>query len=269
MKQKAHVFLMTLLAAAVLAAGCLLGACESALIPPSYRAELPPLPPDWLALLGPPQWRIEWLDPDRGLCSAQGDGAGIQGLDLRIRGDWASPVTAFPFWPDRGIPPGTMRPAGAILPFDARGDRLRLSWQGGVEAVFYREMAALAPEHAAAPQRRPEYFDWPRFRELLAGDALPAELRRDLWLADWRDLALRTLESGFDRRRLTAPSRGELRLPMPPGETWIGTSPFAETRHWQEGEWASLEAGDGVDTALSPRGMLRYTRAAWVWIPWD
>jgi hypothetical protein len=142
-----------------------------------------------------------------------------------------------------------------------------------VEAVFYREMAAsrgaLAGDKPGADKRRPELFDWPRFRELWAGAELNPEIREDPWLADWPVLARRTLESGFDRRRISPKTRKTLGLSMPPGETWITPSPFAPARSWQEGEWVELEADLEVETLLSPQGMLRYTRDAWIWRPWD
>jgi hypothetical protein len=252
-----------------LAGACLLGGCGGPAFSALYRPEPPPLPPDWLALLGEPHWRIEWISPDRGLCSGETDNAGLSLLELDILEGWSSPVTAYPYWPARDIPPGLMRPAGALFPFDVREGRLILSWQGGVEAVFYRAMAVPVQENPGAREltRRPEYFDWPRFRELWAGETLSPEIRADPWLADWPALARRTLESGFDRRRISPRIRGELRLPMPPGETWIGTSPFAEARFWKEGEWVSLETDDGVDAYISDQGILRYTREAWIWLP--
>jgi hypothetical protein len=251
----------------------LLGGCKDPPLPAFYRPEAPPLPPDWLALLGEPHWYVEWISPDQGLRSAETSGDGLARLELDLREDCATPITACPFWPERDIPPGLMRPAGALAPFDCREGRVALTWQGGVDAVFYREMAAqwgaVAADKPGSAKRRPELFDWPRFRELWPGDVLAPEIREDPWLADWPDLARRTLESGFDRRRISPKTRETLGLPMPPGETWIAPSPFAPVRTWREGEWAELAADIAVDTLLSPRGMLRYTRNTWIWLPWD
>jgi hypothetical protein len=181
-----------------------------------------------------------------------------------------------------------MRPAGAVFPYDAAGSHIRLSWEAGVEAAFYLDLAAAAERAgwggAATdgdssgetgdgvsamphPLRHPRYFDWPRFRDLLRGDAIPPEIRADPWCADWRSIAARTVQSGFDRRRIKPVEREPLKVTIPGEGPWIGNSPFAEIQHWEAGETVELEAADAVEFRVSPQGLLRYRKGVWIWIP--
>jgi hypothetical protein len=140
-----------------------------------------------------------------------------------------------------------------------------------VEALFFRELAAAGAKTAeAAPRaagRRPEFFDWPRFRELLAGETVPREIRRDPWLADWGLIAANTVRSGFDRRRIVPGARDTLRVTIPCPGPWIGASPFWEAPYWEAGEEVDLGGGDTVDTYISAGGLLRCTRGSWAWFP--
>jgi hypothetical protein len=177
-----------------------------------------------------------------------------------------------------------MRPAGAILPFDAEsGARLRLSWEAGVDAWLYFELVravsavttAAAGDEAAtggeavakAAGRSPDRFDWPRFRALLHSEDIGEPIRADPWRADWETLAARTVASGWDRRRIRLPETAPLTLVIPHDGPWIGSSPFADTENWEAGEQVTLEAGKNIDTYLSSGGMLRYAKGAWMWIP--
>ena len=159
-----------------------LDGCENPAIRDEYALEFPPLPAPWQELLGSARWRLIWTDGRGVPQTLEADGRAA----ISVVSEWAAPVLAFPYWPDRGIFPGEMRPAGAIVPFDIQGDRLRLSWKAGAEAWFYRELAAArntalaeagsdgSPESAKAAldKRRPEYFDWPRFRSLMLDEII-------------------------------------------------------------------------------------------------
>jgi hypothetical protein len=78
--------------------GLLLSACGRGLMDPLYTLALPDLPPAWLELLGSPQWRIEWINPggirERAIRGGNAEAALPQ--------TWASPVSAWPFWPAKG-----------------------------------------------------------------------------------------------------------------------------------------------------------------------
>jgi hypothetical protein len=248
-------------------------ACRDPVIPASYRLVLPTLPPAWEEILGPPWWRVEWFDSDGRLHSCEGTDAALPGVNLPA--DWASPVLAYPFWPGHGLAPGYMRPAGAIAPFDVEGSELRLTWEAGPEAWFYRALAsALAAASSdggiseAAAKRRPDRFDWPRFRNLLRGGNVPPEIQRDPWLVSWDAAAAKTVRSGFDRRCIQASPREPLTVSVPWPGPWVGSSPFAEVRHWEAGETVMVEAAAEPDTLVSSRGMLRYTVNGTIRIPW-
>ncbi|GHV82407.1 hypothetical protein AGMMS49991_09650 [Spirochaetia bacterium] len=281
-------FLYFLLISERILAVCLLalslGGCGDMGLP-AYRVIVPPLPEVWVELMGEPQWRLIWINRGGALRSAEGPAAALPEPD--IGQEWPSPVLAYPFWP--GLPPGQMRPAGAVFPFDAEGNRIPLSWEAGVEAAFYLDLAAAAEsagwggaaaadnvtsaDEATAeavgpphPLRHPRHFDWLRFRELLRGEDISPEIREDPWRADWRSIAIRTVQSGFDRRRIKPVEREPLKVTIPGGGPWIGSSPFAEVRHWEAGETAELEAAGTVEFYLSPQGLLRYRKGIWIWI---
>jgi hypothetical protein len=195
---------------------------------------------------------------------------------ISVAVEWATPALAFPFWPGRGIAPGEMRPAGAIIPFDIRDDRLRLSWSAGAEAWFYRCLvearnAALAEaaengNPAALDKRRPEYFDWPRFRSLMESDVLPAAIREDPWSADWQATAIRMVRSGFDRRRIVEQAGEELILPRAVlgGGPFAGPSPFAPPLVPAPDRGYCFPVGARSDTYVSAEGILRVNGRAWL-----
>jgi hypothetical protein len=249
-------------------------ACDGdPVIPREYTVDFPALPVSWGELMGNPHWRLVWLNPQGVPQVMETDGGGKTAITSVL--EWATPVLAFPFWPGRGIRPGEMRPAGGLFPFDAPGNTLRLSWQGGVEAWFYRELAAaLDAEAAGQGKRRPEYFDWPRFRALLQSEAVPNAVREDPWRADWRGIAAETVKSGFDRRRIKVQPEEELLVPREAlGETTIsgvpffGPSPFAGPLFPEPGAGFRFMVTLRSDTYVSPGGILRVSKGAWIWNP--
>ena len=252
-----------------------LGGCGNPAIRDEYTLTFPSLPASWQELPGKPRWRLIWMD-GRGVSQTlETDGEAVISLTV----EWASPVLAFPSWPGRGILPGEMRPAGAVAPFDIRNDRLCLSWRAGVDAWFYRELAAArnlaeaadSLASAGADKRRPEYFDWPRFRSLMDSDAVPAAVRDDPWRVDWQDVAARTIQSGFDRRRIVEEARGELFVPRAAlGEgPFAGPSPFALPLLPAPDTGHRFPVSSRADTYVSPEGILRASRKAWVYYPFS
>jgi hypothetical protein len=260
-----------------------LGGCGEPAIRDGYVLEAPPLPAAWQELLGRARWRLVWID-ERGVGQTlETDGTAV----ISAAVEWASPALAFPYWPGRGISPGEMRPAGALIPFDIRDGRLQLSWRAGAEAWFYRELAAarnaaldevegkakgeaedgVADLKAALDKRRPEYFDWPRFRSLMESDAVPETVRDDPWLVDWQDLAARTVRSGFDRRRIVEQTRAELVAPR----AALGAGPFAGPSPFAGPLLPAPDAGyrfavsSRADTYVSAEGILRVSGKAWVY----
>ncbi|MDR1618657.1 MAG: hypothetical protein LBS06_06375 [Treponema sp.] len=265
MKKRCRIVPLTLLAAAAFLGPCACGDPADA----RYALVMPELPSHWTALLGNPRWRIDYFDA-RGVWDRfETGGDGVGEAEVSLLPYTASAVAAWPFWPDRGIHPGVFRPAGALYPFDISGGSLTLSWRGGVEAFFYRELAASAGRAApsASALRQPQNFDWPRFREILSDPAADEAVRTDPWIADWRSIAEKTVRSGFNRRRIVPAETGL--IPVPAGEgPWFGVSPFAAP--WRAGPEEPPLFPVGTETAsfFSPAGTLRLNRDAWMLLPW-
>jgi len=261
--------------------GLLLNSCGEALTDSGFALELPALPQAWEDILGSPNWRIEWVNKEgrKEARTVQGNG----GLTICPPQTWVSAVSAFPFWPEKGLESGIFKPAGAIFPYDASGKSLILSWQGGVDACLYWEMArawagqdsaeeslesAAVLERAAGSERAavarlPLNFNWPRFRRLFDDTSLNAEVRADPWLADWPNIAAKIVQSGFDKRRLVPEPRSALTIPVSPGP-WIGTSPFAAPLVFETTPIFSVRPT--ADTWVSKQGILRCNSEAWIFI---
>ena len=245
------------------AALALCGCGEPSPTDPRYSLQFPPLPPGWEALLGRPHWQVEWVGGDgrKQTTTIQGSG----GVEVSLPQTWANPVSAVPFWPERGIAPGVFKPAGAIFPFDISGRTLALTWQGGVDAAFYWELANCyygdeSNSERTVP-RMPQNFNWPRFRRLFSDGIANAQVIADPWLADWGSIAERTVRSGFDRRRLVPQARTSLQVPVGPGP-WIGTSPFAAPLYFEGIPVFPVRAA--VDTWVSAEGILHCNSEAWI-----
>jgi hypothetical protein len=228
--------------------------------PSRYIPVLPDVPSSWVSLLGEPHWRLEWLDSDgREKISDISPGGGAV---IEIPVTWTNPVTAWPYWPDKNMIPGHFKPAGALFPFDVDGDRLRLTWEAGPDAVFYRELAVAAGNNSS---KKPAYFDWPRFRSLFQLETTNADVRKDPWLVDWRSLAERTASSSFNQRRLTPEAPQSITIPVPAGP-WYGASPFAEPLYFdfEEGETPVFPVRTGINVWVSAEGILRSTGETYV-----
>ena len=245
----------------------LLAACENGPVRSSYRPVLPETPEHWIEILGEPHWRLEWIGGEgTWLHWELSPGQTPPGLSLMP--EWSSPVLAWPFWPGRELLPGMMHPGGALFPWDVCGSRIILSWEGGVAALFWKELALAerpsGPVSASEARRLPWYFDWPRFRELLESENISGAVREDLWLADWKSIAQRTVQSGFDRRRIVPRQFTELAIPGLGGR-WIGSSPFALPLDAPADGPLRLNVADSPDTWVSAGAVLKCSAAGWVW----
>jgi len=246
----------------ILCAGFVLHGCGGSLVDSRYVLEMPELPPTWGAILGEPYWQVEWLNEEGRKRTATVRGNG--GMVISLPPTWASAVSAAPFWPDRGIGPGIFRPAGAIFPFDVSGKTLVLSWQGGVDANLYWELAAAYDEAGQESIRLPWNFNWPRFRQLFDDPTLNADVRADPWLADWRGIAVKIVQSGFDKRRLVPEARSDMEIPVHPGP-WIGASPFAAPLLFEA--VPVFPVRQTADTWVSAEGILRCNTKTWILLP--
>ena len=182
---------------------------------------------------------------------------------------WTNPVVAWPFWPDHNLPPNILMPCGALFPFNASAskkntNRLILSWDAGIDAIFYWELAlANSRKESVNTARIPANFDWLRFRELFRTNALSEAVIKDPWLVNWRTLAERTVESNFDRRRIVPETAESRHFPVPAG-TWYGASPFAEPLIFAEGEQPVFPVRPGLNVWVSKEGILRVNGNTWV-----
>jgi hypothetical protein len=234
-----------------------LAACGSP-FPARCALDLPQAPETWVSLLGAPWWRIEWVSSDGESCRR--DIAPGERIEIQPPATWTNAVLAWPWWPESGLIPGFFRPAGGLFPFDVDGETLRLSWEAGPDAVFYWELANANSGNAA---RIPANFNWPGFRELFNTDVINEKVRIDPWLADWHYIAEKTVESGFDRRRLVPEASESVNIPVP-GGTWYGTSPFAEPLSFTRGTIPIFPVRPGINVWVSSEGILRCSGKAWV-----
>ena len=248
-----------------LSAEVLLLGCNSEVIPASQKPVLPVLPDGWKEVLGEPNWRLQWLDETGDWQKADLE-PGEETPALSLPFEWTTAVLAWPFWPGRELRAGMMRPSGALFPWDSDGSRLVLSWRGGVDAVFWKELAASERETEKEEGRIPWLFDWPRFRELMESEELSEEVRLNPWLVDWEGAARKTVASGFDRRRIVSMKFTELEL-SGLGGFWVHSSPFAPPLEAEPSGPLIIMAADAVDTMVSMEGVLQYSSAGWVLIP--
>lgn len=226
----------------------------------SYRPVLPKLPEHWEDLLGLPHWRLEWINES----GAWQEWEGMKVPEISLCQEWTIPVLAWPFWPEKGLLPAMMRPCGALFPWDASGGKLALSWKGGVDGVFWKEMALAERSSSASEGRLPWYLDWPRFRDLMESENIPLNVRTNPWLADWKSIAQRTVQMGFDRRRIV--SRTFLLLAVPGlGGRWTGSSPFESPLEVSLGEQLSLLVCDVPDVWVSSGAVLKCSSSGWVY----
>ena len=248
----------------------LLASCSQGPISSGYVPELPALPPAWQEILGAPHWRLEWVNQEGNWASWEGK-TGFPGLFLMQ--EWTSPVLAWPYWPEKDLHPEQMQPAGALFPWDVSGNRLILSWKAGVDAFFWRELSLNSEaQTSGSTPRVPWYFDWPRFRELMESENITLEVRQNPWLADWKYIAFRTVQSGFDRRRIKAQAGTTLTIFCPeniPQGLWAGNSPFVLPVYLSPGEALVITAHEAPETWVSETGFLRVSKGTRLFKPWD
>ena len=226
----------------------------------SYRLEMPVQPSAWETILGGAFWRIEWID-DGGIIQTADTPPAAQ-FAVTVINEAASPVLAYPYWPERGIKPGDMKPAGAIFPWDVHGGSIELSWRGGVDAVLWRGIS-----RAANANREAASFNWKQWREAWNNGTFPAAAIRDPWLCDWESIAAKIAASGFDRRRVVIanypllPLSGEVCM-----DIWYGSSPFDTGT--TPGESLLLPLHPYVSVVFSATGIIRYSAEGILRLPW-
>ncbi|MDR0639467.1 MAG: hypothetical protein LBG27_11305 [Spirochaetaceae bacterium] len=228
----------------------------------SYRLVMPDLPPAWEAILGGAYWRIEWID-DAGIFQTA-DTPSAANFAVTVVNDAASPVLAYPYWPGRNLPPGDMKPAGAIFPWDVCGGSIELSWRGGIDAVLWRALSC-----ADNAKREAASFNWKQWREAWNDGSFPAAAVRDPWLCDWENIAAKIAASGFDKRRVVVVNYPLLSLS---GEVckdiWYGSSPFDTGTSAAPGEPLLLPIRPQVSVVFSTTGIIRYSATGVLPLSW-
>jgi hypothetical protein len=228
----------------------------------SYRLAMPELPPAWQSILGGAHWRIEWID-NEGTVQTAGTPLAAK-FAVTVINDAASPVLAYPYWPDRNLDPGDVKPAGAIFPWDVRSGAIKLSWRGGVDAFLWRALS-----RAGNAKREAASFNWKRWREAWQDGSFPAEAVRDPWLCDWESIAAKTAASGFNKKRVVAADYPLLALSGEAREdTWYGVSPFDTGTSAAPDEPLFLPVRPHVSVAFSASGIIRYSAEGVLSRPW-
>jgi hypothetical protein len=98
-------------------------------------------------------------------------------------------------------------------------------------------------------------------------DDITPDIRENPWLANWKDIAKKTVESGFNHRRIRAETRNKIAIYCP-ANLWIASSPFIEPIQVFPEEPLVLYTKEIPETWISSSGFLRCQSAAWIFIPW-
>ncbi|MCX7656004.1 MAG: hypothetical protein N2Z76_05725 [Treponemataceae bacterium] len=225
----------------------------------------PELPSAWKETLGEAAWHVEWLNRE-GKRERFSFPVGTTTVTIPWDFSWGTPLWAYPYWPERSIPPGMVHPAGALYPLEVElaTHHLTLTWLGGVAATLYE---ALLRYSVGGTLHRPECFNWSRFYELLS-QYRAEKLIMDPWAIDWEAVAQKTVRSGFTSRYIQeAPSEKKI-LSVPsffPPTQWVPDSPFGVPLFVIPSMPLELSCYHWVDRLLSPYGILSYSQQGQVY----
>jgi hypothetical protein len=153
-----------------------------------------------------------------------------------------------------------------LFPWDTSGENLVLSWEGGIDAVLWKELAAVKRQDTK-DERFPWLFDWPRFREIMESEDISDVVRQDPWVVDWKEVGRKTVESGFDRRRIKTMKFTAIEIPLIDGR-WLSSSPFAPVLEPASGKPLALEVSDAVGVWVSAKGILKCSTSGWIYRAW-
>jgi hypothetical protein len=240
--------------------------CGPSPLPESYHIKFPPLPPLWNEVLGENHWRLDYYDGDGMFRRTETAGpVEVASIEAVLLEEWPSALLAWPYWPEKNLAAELFYPAGAIFPFDCVDSTIVLSWEAGAEAFFYRELDK-AQYLNSGTKRKPQFFDWKRFRSFLRG-AAPDELRNDPWLADWKTIAEKSVRSGFRQSYVRAEARRGVNLGIPRDGPWIGASPFRPAESWTAGQTVSIPLSSRPELFVCPGGRMVVSENTQAWFP--
>jgi hypothetical protein len=240
--------------------------CEPSPMPEAYRVQFSPSLSLRMELLGEPHWRLEYYDSKGNFCQKEVAKNEVANMALSLAQEWPGAILAWPYWPEKALAAGVFCPAGALFPLDISGDKIILSWEAGVEAYFYRELEK-AQALNTGTNRMPAFFDWKRFRSLLRENS-SEELRLDPWLADWKDIAEKTVRSGFRQSYVKTAARATINVIIPHNGPWLAASPFRLPQYWEENEEVSLLIPARPEIFVCPGGRLSVSENACIWVPY-
>jgi hypothetical protein len=238
--------------------------CGSKPIPGLYTMQFPSSPNLRMELLSESHWMLEYYDSKGNFRQKEAAPGSLTKIDILM--EWPSALLAWPYWPEKSLSIGHFYPAGALFPLDASGDTIILSWKAGAEAYFFREMEK-AQELNSGTNRVPMYFDWKRFRALLRGHDNP-ELRNDPWLADWKDIAQKTVRSGFRQSYIQTEKRTSTDIIIPHDGPWLSASPFRPPEFWETNDMVSLLLSPRPELLVCPGGKLNASSKIRLWVPY-
>lgn len=194
-------------------------------------------------------WELETLSCDGFINHGRIDGDSYclqveRGAFLAL---WVYPVALFAKGPQ-----ALSLPAGGLYPSDLRRGRLELDWEGGLLAHFFLELV----RREGPGGRRAACFNWRRLRLLFEEDRIEKEagreglLPRDPWSIDWALAAQKTLDSGFDRRRLALPKKGRAIVFPAVGGPFLADSPWLRSQGTLQ-ESSFILYGEGIRFHIS------------------
>ena len=239
--------------------------CGGSPLPESYLVKFPVVPSLWTEVLGENQWRLDYYDSQGIFRQAEIAGNSASGAAIDILKEWPNPVLAWPYWPEKDILAGLFYPAGAMYPFDSAGGAIALRWEAGAEAYFYRELDK-AQELNTGTNRKPAYFDWKRFRSFF-GEETAEELRNDPWLANWKDIAEKTVRSGFRKSYVRVENRTAKEITIPHAGPWLCASPFKKPEIWEKEEIVIFPVSSRPEILVCPDGRLNVSTNSELWMP--
>ena len=239
--------------------------CGPKPMPGVYQLRFPSSPAPRKELLGESYWRLEYYDLKGNLRQKEFSVGNSSNVTIGVLQEWPNAILAWPYWPSHSLAAGVFYPAGAIFPLDTVGETIILSWEAGAEAYFYRELEK-AQELNTGTNRVPLYFDWKRFRSLLREDTTP-KLMDDPWLADWKDIAEKTVRSGFRQSYVREGAVKATNIIIPHDGPWLSASPFRLPQFWTAGEEQTLFLSPRAETLVCPGGKLSVSSQMSLWMP--
>jgi hypothetical protein len=119
----------------------------------------------------------------------------------------------------------------------------------------------------------------------MSGEDIGGAVRQDPWVVDWKEVGRKTVESGFDRRRIRSMKFAKIEIPFPElsagrdsnvqkargspqAGRWSGSSPFAPVVETTPEGFLTLEVTSEVGAWVSSGGILKCSTLGWIYRAW-